>query len=217
MTRHVTLVVAGLALVAIVGVVLVARGARPGPGSDVAPAAAAQEATPGPTDAPEPTATETAVELDQLRVTQYEVFLARDPFEPVIVSAPANPTTSPTTSPTGSPTTSPTTSPTGSPTTSPTSNPTTNPTTSPTGNPTNPDGCVDTGTVVCDGQVVKLVDVFVDDRPGAVVQVDDTAYEVRAGETFASNFRVSSIESPCATLLYGDDAFTLCEGESTLK
>lgn len=70
---------------------------------------------------------------------------------------------------------------------------------------------------MCDGQVVKLIDVFDDGQPGAVVQVDDTAYEVRTNETFASTFEVRSIEAPCATLLYGDDAFTLCEGESTLK
>ncbi len=52
---------------------------------------------------------------------------------------------------------------------------------------------------------------------GVVVRVDETIYEVRAGETFAGNFQVISVEPPCATLLFGDDAFTLCEGETTLK
>lgn len=87
------------------------------------------------------------------------------------------------------------------------------------------DGGTDTGPcrgddqVVCDGRVVTLIDVFVgqDGTPVAVVQVDSTLYEVRRGDTFAQNFQVISIDPPCVTLLYGDDAFTLCEGERTLK
>lgn len=50
-----------------------------------------------------------------------------------------------------------------------------------------------------------------------MVQIDETVYEVRVGETFAGNYLVRSIDPPCATLLFGDDAFTLCEGESALK
>lgn len=73
--------------------------------------------------------------------------------------------------------------------------------------------------VVCEGRTVTLIDVYVgaDGEPVAVVQVDSTLYEVRRGDSFANNFQVVSIDPPCVTLLYGDDAFTLCEGERTLK
>lgn len=73
--------------------------------------------------------------------------------------------------------------------------------------------------VICDGRTVTLIDVFVgsDGEAVAVVQVDSTLYEVRRGDTFAQNFQVISIDPPCVTLLFGDDAFTLCEGERVLK
>ena len=72
--------------------------------------------------------------------------------------------------------------------------------------------------MVCDGHRVSLVDVFEEGGESrAAVRVDDTLYEVATGETFASSFQVRSVEPPCVTLLYGDDAFTLCEGESVLK
>lgn len=82
-----------------------------------------------------------------------------------------------------------------------------------------PGPCTGDDEVVCDGHVVTLVDVFLDGdgTPVAVVQVDSTLYEVRRGDTFGQNFQVISIDPPCVTLLYGDDAFTLCEGERTLK
>ncbi len=81
------------------------------------------------------------------------------------------------------------------------------------------DPCTGTEEVVCEGRVVSLVDVFVadDGSARAVVQVDTTLYEVGEGDTFAQNFQVLAIDPPCVTLLYGDDAFTLCEGERTLK
>lgn len=79
--------------------------------------------------------------------------------------------------------------------------------------------CRGTDEVVCEGRTVTLIDVFTTDdgTPVAVVQVDSTVYEVRRGDTFAQNFQVVSIDPPCVTLLYGDDAFTLCEGERALK
>jgi hypothetical protein len=81
------------------------------------------------------------------------------------------------------------------------------------------DACTNGDEVVCDGRVVTLVDVFDGDdgEPVAVVQVDTTIYEVRRGDTFAQNFQVVAVDPPCVTLLFGDDAFTLCEGQRTLK
>jgi hypothetical protein len=164
----------------------------------------------------------------EARITAYEVFLARDPFQPVIPDAAVGgngdgtggdggsgdaPTTP------GSPTITPVTP--GDPTPAvPTTSPTPTPTSTPTdgGTPAPGGGCVSNGSVQCDGMVVSLVDVFTDQNAsGAVVRVDDALYEVSSGETFASNFRVLSIEAPCVTLQYGDDRFSLCEGESILK
>lgn len=69
-------------------------------------------------------------------------------------------------------------------------------------------------------QTVALVDVFVDEETGeerALIQVDSTLYEVGEGQEFAENFRVLSIDPPCVTLLRGDEALTLCEGDQVLK
>ena len=51
----------------------------------------------------------------------------------------------------------------------------------------------------------------------AQIQVDDTVYTVSEGERFAENFELLSTSGECATLLYGDDQFTVCEGEEILK
>jgi hypothetical protein len=68
------------------------------------------------------------------------------------------------------------------------------------------------------GHRVLLVDVY---RSGggarAQVQVDGTVYTVEEGERFADNFQLVSISGECATMLFGDDQFTLCEGEEILK
>ncbi len=220
MNWHARLTAASLVLVAILGVAGAAWLA--GPNEDpLTTGVSPQEATPSPSPTLPGTATEESQEaptLDSVRIATYEVFLSRDPFEPVIVST--APVTSPPddgSPPTTSPTTSPTTAPTTSPTTAPTTSPTTGPSPSPTGSDAPSDECVDNGAVVCDGQTVSLVDVFDNGQPGAVVRVDETLYEVRAGEAFATNFQVVSVDPPCATLLFGDDAFTLCEGETTLK
>jgi hypothetical protein len=72
--------------------------------------------------------------------------------------------------------------------------------------------------MVCDGHVVTLHEVRTNAAgPVAVMQVDTTNYEVSVGETFATSFRVLSIEGQCVTFLYGDDTSTLCVGQRTLK
>lgn len=68
------------------------------------------------------------------------------------------------------------------------------------------------------GHRVRLVDTFTrDGEPQARVQVDGTVYTVGEGERFADNFEVLSISGECASLLFGDDQFSLCEGEEILK
>ena len=86
---------------------------------------------------------------------------------------------------------------------------------------------VDTGTVdpgtdgdgdSIDGHRVKVVDVYTANGRGrAQIQVDGTVYTVDEGEGFADNFRLVSTSGSCATILFGDDEFTLCEGEEILK
>ena len=65
---------------------------------------------------------------------------------------------------------------------------------------------------------VKVIDVYTQNGEGrAQVQVDGTVYTVDEGEGFAGNFRLVSTSGSCATILFGDDEFTLCEGEEILK
>jgi hypothetical protein len=81
-----------------------------------------------------------------------------------------------------------------------------------------PGGCSTDGDVTCDGRIVSLVEIVSEDgEPLAIIQVDTTIYEARRGETFARSFRVSAIEDSCVTLLYGDESFRLCEGNRVLK
>jgi hypothetical protein len=66
------------------------------------------------------------------------------------------------------------------------------------------------------GQRVSLLDIIESDNK-AQVKVGSTVYTVAAGEVFADNFKVVSISGNCATMLHGDDKFTLCQGEEVIK
>ncbi len=68
------------------------------------------------------------------------------------------------------------------------------------------------------GREVVLKDVST--KPGdkgASVTVDGVSYEVFPGDRFAKNFKLITVYGQCATMLFGDDQFTLCEGERVLK
>ena len=69
------------------------------------------------------------------------------------------------------------------------------------------------------GTSVSLVDIFRDDQgeARATVSVNGTAYTVSQGETFGRRFRLLDISGRCATMLFGDSRFTLCEGERIRK
>nr|MBA2601233.1 hypothetical protein [Actinomycetota bacterium] len=68
------------------------------------------------------------------------------------------------------------------------------------------------------GHSVKLIDAFVQGgRSRARVNVDGTVHTLGEGERFAENFELVSAQGSCATMLFGDDQFTLCEGEEILK
>lgn len=68
------------------------------------------------------------------------------------------------------------------------------------------------------GQRVQLLDVFTDaGATKAQIKVASTVFTVLPGDVFANNFKLVSISGDCATLLHGDDKFTLCEGEEVFK
>jgi hypothetical protein len=52
---------------------------------------------------------------------------------------------------------------------------------------------------------------------GAEVQVDGVAYTVTRGETFADHFKLLAASGECVAMLFGDQEFTLCEGDEILK
>jgi len=68
------------------------------------------------------------------------------------------------------------------------------------------------------GQRVTLVSI---DGTGsnrvATVLVDGTEYQVKEGETFAGSYKVKSLTATCGTFVFGDEQFTLCEGQEILK
>lgn len=65
---------------------------------------------------------------------------------------------------------------------------------------------------------VSLTDVFTEDGVKyASIEVGSTAYKVKEGDTFATNYKVLSIGTDSVTLLYGDDTITLKLGEAVYK
>ena len=98
-----------------------------------------------------------------------------------------------------------------------------------TGGGTGPGGA--TGTTVAPGasggaataprpsQRVALLNVYTKNgKTVADVRVNDTVYTaVAPGQTFATNFRVVSLQGQCGTFLFGDERFQLCKGEEVLK
>jgi hypothetical protein len=78
--------------------------------------------------------------------------------------------------------------------------------------------CIGQEELVCDGRVVTLLETtMIDGVPVAVIQVGATVYEVRVGETFAGTFVLVAINPPSATILYGDETNVLSPGRSILK
>ncbi|MGI8789298.1 MAG: hypothetical protein ACR2I4_00210 [Actinomycetota bacterium] len=134
-------------------------------------------------------------------VETFELFASKDPFEPLIDATPATGTTDPGITDPGI-----------------TDPGITDPGTTDPG--TTDPGTTDPGTggQAVGGHTVRLVDVFSQDgSPRAQVSVDGSVYTVAEGETFADNFQLTSVSGTCATMLFGDDQFTLCEGEEILK
>ena len=80
------------------------------------------------------------------------------------------------------------------------------------------DGCTGSDEVVCGGRVVTLVGLFADRAdPTAIIRVNSTVHEVTPGDEFAEYFTLRSIDDPCVSLTYGDEVFELCEGAHVMK
>jgi hypothetical protein len=47
--------------------------------------------------------------------------------------------------------------------------------------------------------------------------VNGDVHSVAEGDVFAENFKLLSVSGDCASMLFGDDQFTICEGEEILK
>lgn len=204
---QITLIVLGVLLIFLLGYFLFLRG---GDDSDL-------DAGAPPVEAPEtPVEPETEVEeepdgAEQRRpVETFEVFAPKDPFDPLISAATEGTGATSTTAAPGEETApgadaSEGDAATGGSRTTFTSE----------GDGTGTSGA---GSESVDGHRVRVIDVY---REGterrAQVQVDSTVHTVTVGDRFASNFQLLSTSRNCATMLYGDDEFTLCEGEEILK
>lgn len=72
---------------------------------------------------------------------------------------------------------------------------------------------------VCDGRVVSLLEVTEQDGElVAEIQVDTTIYTVHKDQVFATQFELESFEgTECVMLTFASETFRLCVGESTLK
>lgn len=177
-------------------------------------------------DAPEAEADE----LEPLPVTTYEVYLDRDPFDPVVpddTPSPASADDPDAVSPDPDDPVAVTPDPNDAddpdaPGTDP-DHPDAPATPAPDDDAPNGSSAEkcdgDAEELVCDGRVLSVTDVTTDEAgaPLAVLQVDTTVYEVSRGERFAEHFRLNGIDGDCVTVLYGDDSFTLCKGEHVLK
>ena len=189
-------IVGGVVLVVLIGLVyfFVLRG----DGEEELPPPPVAEGIPAPEDTPAPV--DEGIDDDDDddgRIETFEVFAPRDPFEPLISAASGAAGGGGDTTADGDTGTD------GDAT-------------------TDPDGTTD-GDPQPDGESigdhrVKVIDVYTQNGQGrAQIQVDGTVYTVDEGEGFADNFRLVSTSGSCATILFGDDEFTLCEGEEILK
>lgn len=123
-------------------------------------------------------------------IETFQVFAPRDPFQPVVIAGTGSATGSESSSQTQTTDTTDTTSTSSS----------------------------YDGTTSVTGHRVKLIDTFPQGgSEKARIEVDGTVYTVSPGDKFATNFKLLSIQNKCITAFFGDDQFSLCEGEEILK
>ena len=139
---------------------------------------------------------------DTLTVT-YEIYLARDPFDPVVPEEEPEPAPTDPDDPDAPDPDDPD---------------------APAPDPDDPDApapderCEGEEEVVCNGHVVSLLEIDeVDGEQVATIQVDTTVYDVRTGERFAAHFNLLRIEGDRATIQFGDEIFHARLGDHVLK
>jgi hypothetical protein len=72
--------------------------------------------------------------------------------------------------------------------------------------------------VVCDGHVLSLLSLTTGADTVAVVQVDTETYEVQRGQVFAERFLfLDVVDERTVRLLYGDEVFHISIGERVMK
>jgi hypothetical protein len=160
--------------------------------------------------------------VDDLPLVTYEVFLDRDPFDPVVPEPVAATTATEGTGETADPDgTDPVDS--ADPGVTPVDGTDPDPTapSPPTTGAPAPSPVCTSGEqqIECNGRTVSLIEIRTDDdgQLVAIIQVDTTIYEVREGDTFAGSFRVQSITDEGVLLQYGDDVEPLEVGDRVLK
>ncbi len=152
-------------------------------------------------DSEDADAAEAADEPVPLPLVTYELFLARDPFEPVVpepVAAPPAPTdpVAPTPDDPNGPI-----------------------------DPSDPDNnsnsngpCTGVVEVVCDGRVLIVIEIAEENgEPVAVIEVDTMRYRVGVGDVFADNFQVVSISPDQVRIVFGDRVVQVEVGDNALK
>jgi hypothetical protein len=222
------LILVGVMFAVLLGVVyfmfLKGGGEEPASSATPAPGGETQPAEEEPSDDSKKDETQTPKKKSKGPVETTEVFGGKDPFEPVIDLTPADSggggatddgtTDGTVTSTDDGSTTTPTTP------TAPTV-PTTPvlPVTPP------PDDDDDDDDVVKTGYVVRLVDVFSDNgtRTAHVQTVKRASWDkqqhpkLTAGDRFRKHFKITSIDNRCATFMFDQEWFSLCEGQRVIR
>lgn len=152
-------------------------------------------------------AAEDADEPIFLPLVTYELFLARDPFEPVVPEpAPSTPEQQP-----AAPTDP-------SDPDAPPADPNNSGNSEDSNASPAPSRCVSGTEVVCDGRVITVIEVF--EQNGemvAILQVDTMRYEVRAGDVVLDTFEIISVSAEAVRLLVGDRVVEVVVGDNALK
>jgi hypothetical protein len=174
----------------------------------------------------EPDAAEEPSAIDALPVVTYEVYLSRDPFEPVVPEPEPEPTPDADADPADPAPAPPPTAPTdpepvpGTPAPAPGTDPTAPPSSPGTGDPSAPPPSGQPAPTPPSGKepsqpTVLEISSRHDGTPVAIIQLRTTTYEVAAGETFADSYRlVEFLGGGCVNILYGDVMQAYCVGGS---
>ena len=217
------LILIGALVVVLLGAVyfLFLKGDGEEPASDAAPAPAEVTAPETGEDENDKKATPPKKKTNKGPLETSEVFGGKDPFEPVVdltadtggveTTATSTDTTSTDTSTDG--TSSTDTSTVGTTPTTPTA---------PTTPTTPPDD--DDDDVVKTGYSVRLLEIYTDNgtRKALVETVkretsNDKLHKLEAGQRFRQYFKLVSMNKRCATFLFGEELFGLCEGQRTIR